>query len=113
MLRNEYRKRPGKAKGHPRTGYEGPKKEYWYSSTLSLTSALDGGGWSSRSGRFTRRKVSRKAETSSSIILKYINIFLKFKLVWNAIPWLLVNLQTFTFTVKQSSFPAGLLGPVD
>jgi hypothetical protein len=35
-------------------GHEGPEGEYRYSSTLSLTSALDGGGWSSpRSGPFT------------------------------------------------------------
>jgi len=44
MLRNEYRKRPGRGNGHPRTGYEGPKKEYRDSSTLSLTSALGGVG---------------------------------------------------------------------
>ena len=31
-------------KGHPRTGHEGPKGEYMYSSTLSLTSKLDGVG---------------------------------------------------------------------
>jgi hypothetical protein len=29
-------------KVHPIKGHEGPKGEYWYSSTLSLTSALDG-----------------------------------------------------------------------
>jgi len=34
----------GKGKGHPRTGHEGPEGEYRYSSTLSLTSALDGVG---------------------------------------------------------------------
>ena len=33
-------------KVHPVTGHEGPEVEYRYSSTLSLTSALDGGGWS-------------------------------------------------------------------
>jgi len=33
-------------KAHPRTGHEGPEGEYRYSSTHSLTSALDGGGWS-------------------------------------------------------------------
>jgi hypothetical protein len=27
-------------------GCESPEKEYWYSSTLSLTSALVEGGWS-------------------------------------------------------------------
>jgi hypothetical protein len=38
----------------PRTGHEGPEGEYRFSSTLSLTSALDGGGWSTpRQGRFT------------------------------------------------------------
>jgi len=41
-----YRKGKGKGKnkGHPRTGHEGPKREQRYSSTLSLTSALDGVG---------------------------------------------------------------------
>ena len=34
-----------KDKGHPRTGHEGPEGEKRYSSTLSWTSALDGGGW--------------------------------------------------------------------
>ena len=38
----------GKGKGEvqPRTSHEGPEGEQRYSSTLSLTSALDGGGWS-------------------------------------------------------------------
>ena len=41
----------------PRTGYEGPEGEERYSSTLSLTSALDWGGWSTpRPGRFTTGK---------------------------------------------------------
>ena len=44
MLRNEYRKRPRKGKGHPTTVGEGSKREYRNSSTLSLTSALDGVG---------------------------------------------------------------------
>ena len=44
----------GKGKVHPRTGHEDPVGEQRYSSTLSLTSALDGGGWSTpRVGRFT------------------------------------------------------------
>jgi hypothetical protein len=34
----------GKGKVHPKTGHEGPEVEYRYSSTLSLTSALDGVG---------------------------------------------------------------------
>jgi hypothetical protein len=36
----------GKGKDHPRIGHEGTEGEEKYSSTLSLTSALDGGGWS-------------------------------------------------------------------
>jgi hypothetical protein len=35
----------GKAKVHPRTDHEGPEGEKRYSRTLSLTSALDRGGW--------------------------------------------------------------------
>ena len=31
----------GEGKVHPRTGHKGPEKEYMYSFTLSLTSALD------------------------------------------------------------------------
>ena len=50
---------PGRGNGterkvHPRRGHEGPEK---YSSTLSLTSEPEGGGWSTpRSGRFTPGK---------------------------------------------------------
>ena len=41
-------------KFHPRTGHEGIHMEYIYSSTRSLSSALDGSGWlTSRPGRFT------------------------------------------------------------
>ena len=44
----------GKGKDWPRRGYEGPEGEQRYSSTLSLTSALDGGGWLTlRPGSFT------------------------------------------------------------
>jgi len=32
----------GKVKVHPRTGQKGPEEEWRYSSTLSLTLALDG-----------------------------------------------------------------------
>jgi hypothetical protein len=35
-------------KVHPRTDYEGPNGEKKHSPTLSLTSALDGGGWNLR-----------------------------------------------------------------
>jgi hypothetical protein len=50
----------GKGKGHPRTGHEGPEGEWRYSPTLSLTSALEGGGWSApRPGRFTPGKDTR------------------------------------------------------
>jgi hypothetical protein len=46
-------KRLKKGKLHPRTGHEGQQQEWKYSSTLSLTSALDGAGVSTpRSGRF-------------------------------------------------------------
>ena len=49
----------GKGKVHPRTGHEGPDGEKRYSSTLSLTSALDRGGWSTpRPGRSAPRKDS-------------------------------------------------------
>jgi hypothetical protein len=40
LFYNGFRK--DKGKGHPRTGYEGPEGEKRYSSTLSLTLALDG-----------------------------------------------------------------------
>jgi hypothetical protein len=49
----------GKSKGkaHPRTGHEGPEGEKTYISTLSLTSALERGGWPTpRPGRFTPGK---------------------------------------------------------
>jgi hypothetical protein len=46
-----------KSKGHPRPAHEGPEGDYRYSFTLSVTSALDGDGWSTpRPGRFTRGK---------------------------------------------------------
>ena len=45
-LRNttERKKKKGKGKVHPRTGHEGPEGQKKYSSTLSLTSVLDGVG---------------------------------------------------------------------
>ena len=46
----------GKDKVHPTTGHEGPEVEQRYSSTLSLTSALDGSGSTPRPGRFTPGK---------------------------------------------------------
>ena len=49
----------GKGTVQPRTGHEDPWGEQRYSSTVSLTSALDGGGWSTpRAGRFTPGKDS-------------------------------------------------------
>ena len=49
-----------KDKGLPRTGHEGPEGEERYSCTLSLTSALNEGGWSTpRPGRFTPGKETR------------------------------------------------------
>jgi hypothetical protein len=44
-----------KGKVEPRTGHEGPGRKYRYSSTLSVTSALDGSGQSTpRPDRFAR-----------------------------------------------------------
>jgi hypothetical protein len=49
----------GKGKVRPRTGHVSPEGENRYSSTLSLTSALDGSGWlTPRPGRFTPGKRS-------------------------------------------------------
>jgi hypothetical protein len=45
---------PQSSKFRSRTDHEGPEGEYKYSSTLSLTSELDGSGWlTPRPGRFT------------------------------------------------------------
>ena len=47
----------GEGKVCPRRGHEDPEEEYNYTSTLSLTSALDGGKWlTPRPGRFTPRE---------------------------------------------------------
>jgi hypothetical protein len=47
----------GKVKVHPGTGHESLVGEWRYSSTLSLTSAVDVGGWPTpRPGRFTPGK---------------------------------------------------------
>ena len=44
-------------KVQPITGHEGPEREQMYRSTLSLTTALYGDGWSTpRPGRFTPGK---------------------------------------------------------
>jgi hypothetical protein len=49
----------GKSKFHLRTGHEDPEGEYRYNITLSLTSAVDVGGWSTlRPGRFNPGKDS-------------------------------------------------------
>ena len=46
-----------KVKVHPRTGHKGPKGKWRYSSTLSLTSVLDGDGWAMpRPSHFTPGK---------------------------------------------------------
>jgi hypothetical protein len=46
-----------KCKVRPRTGHEGPEVEQKYSFILSLTSAIDGGGWlTTRPDRFNPRK---------------------------------------------------------
>jgi hypothetical protein len=53
----EYSKVKGKGKGLLITGHEGQEGEQMYSSSLPLTSVLDGGGWStSRLGRFASGK---------------------------------------------------------
>jgi hypothetical protein len=50
-----YRKSKGRV--HPRIGHKGREGKERYSSTLSLTSALGGGGWAMpRPGRFTPAK---------------------------------------------------------
>ena len=41
-LKNIFRLYKGKGNRHPITGHEGPEEEWRYSSTLSLTSELDG-----------------------------------------------------------------------
>ena len=47
----------GKGTLHPITGHKGPEVEQRYSSTLSLTSVLDEGGWSTPCpARFTPGK---------------------------------------------------------
>ena len=47
----------GKGKVHPRTGHRSPEGEQRFSHNLSLTSALDVGGWSTpRPDRFTLGK---------------------------------------------------------
>ena len=45
-----------KSKVNPRTNHEGPEGKYRYSSTLSLTSSLDGGWSAPHPGRFTPGK---------------------------------------------------------
>jgi hypothetical protein len=55
-----YIKHGTKVKFHPRRGHEGSQGEYKYYSTLSLTSALDVGGWlTPRPGHFTPGKETR------------------------------------------------------
>ena len=47
----------GKGQAHPRTGHKGPEGQKMYSSTFSLTSALDVVGWSTpRPGHFIPEK---------------------------------------------------------
>jgi hypothetical protein len=56
VLRTELFKK-SKSKVHPRTGHEGPKAEYRYTSTLSLSLATGEGGWSTpHPGHFTTGK---------------------------------------------------------
>ena len=58
----------GKGKGHLVTGHEGPEGEQRYSSTLSLTSALDEGGQSMPlSGRSTPRESLRIVQDNGRV----------------------------------------------
>ena len=53
-IKDLYSSKIYRGKGHPRTDHKGPEGEESCSNTLSLASALDGGGWSTaRPGRFT------------------------------------------------------------
>ena len=71
-----------KCKIHHRTGHEGPDREKRYSSTISLTSALDRDGWLTlRPGTFTPRinpltpnghKSGRTAPLTSKRCILYI-----------------------------------------
>ena len=55
MKSENYAEGEGEGEGHPRAGREGPEGEWRYSCTpFFLTSALDGGGWSTpRPSHFT------------------------------------------------------------
>ena len=49
-----------KGRVFPATGHEGREGEFMYSSTLSLTSVLDGGSWLAPCpGHFTSRRETR------------------------------------------------------
>jgi hypothetical protein len=57
LFKPQYVSYKKQSKFHPRSGHEGPDEEYRYSSSLSLTSALNGAGCSTpRIGRFTPRE---------------------------------------------------------
>jgi hypothetical protein len=56
-----------KSKVHPRTGHEGPERESKYSSTLSLTSALDGVG-----GQRPAPAVSHPGKTRHSLYRRLV-----------------------------------------
>jgi hypothetical protein len=54
MVENTSYQVKAKLKVHPRTDHEAPNEQLRYSSTLSLTSVLDRGGWSTpRPGQIT------------------------------------------------------------
>jgi hypothetical protein len=58
----------------PKKGQEGPQGLQRYSSTLSLTSALDGGGWlTARPSRFTSGKETLKFEIEKLNNLHLVN----------------------------------------
>jgi hypothetical protein len=53
IITHVYYNKSNTVKVHPRNGHEDPERKQRYTSTVSLTSALDGGEWSTpRPGRF-------------------------------------------------------------
>jgi len=59
-MQNPIKENKGKGKLHPITGHKGPEGEQRYSSTFSLTSALDWGAWSTPCpSHYTPRKVTQ------------------------------------------------------
>jgi hypothetical protein len=78
-----------KCKVRPRTGHENSKKENKYSSTLSLTSALGCGGWSTpRPGCFTPDRVGTQCTEGWVSPRSGLDECGKSRLHWDLIPGL-------------------------